>query len=443
MSRIFKHVPFSLGCTPAGMHKIAVLSLVLALVSATVFADWSRFRGPNGSGVSDAKTIPTEWTEDDYNWATNLPGEGHGSPVIVGDKIFILCGDQYTAARRIVRINAEDGKIQWVKTFKSAPHYVHRDNNYASSTPVADEKGVVTTWTTPRTFVITALDNDGEQMWQRDLGEYLASWGGAPSPIIVDDQVIIMSDQMDPQYQEAFLPEGSNITEPGDSYAIALDRNTGETNWKIDRVTVVAGYATPCVRELDNGKKEIVFIGSGNGITGVDPKTGETNWELRDALPARTVMSPLLMNGLIVGSSGGGTIGDQLVAVRPPHGDKEAEVVFQIKQSIPLVPMAVYNDGLLFLTCENGYISCVDAETGEYYWRERGRGKFMASPIIIDNRLFCIDRRGKIIVLAADKEFQELARNIMDDDCFATPAVAHGTLYIRTASQLISIGGEK
>ena len=420
-----------------------ILCLTLVSISITAFADWPRFRGPNGAGVSDTTTIPTEWADEDYNWRTNLPGEGHGSPVVIGNNIFVLCGDPFTAARRIVCVNSEDGKIKWVKSFKSALHYIHRSNNYASSTPTADKDGVVTVWTTPKTFIVTALDNDGEQMWQRDLGEYKSAWGGCPSPIIVDDMVIIQNDQMNPQFMKDFLPEGTAVTEAGHSYAIAMDRTTGETRWMTDRKSVIASYATPCVRELPNGEKELVFVGAYNGMTGIDVETGKVNWLAEDTFPNRTVMSPVIAGDLIVGTSGLRTIGDRMVAIRPPDDKNDTpEVAYRIKKSIPLVPTVVYKDGLLFLTCENGAVSCVDAATGEYYWRERTGGKFLGSPILVDDRLFCIDRRGDIFVLAAGKTFEILARNRLDDDSYATPAVANGTLYIRTTSELLSIGGK-
>lgn len=154
-------------------------------------------------------------------------------------------------------------------------------------------------------------------------------------------------------------------------------------------------------------------------------------------------MSPVIAGDLIVGTSGLRTIGDRMVAIRPPDDKNDTpEVAYRIKKSIPLVPTVVYKDGLLFLTCENGAVSCVDAATGEYYWRERTGGKFLGSPILVDDRLFCIDRRGDIFVLAAGKTFEILARNRLDDDSYATPAVANGTLYIRTTSELLSIGGK-
>ncbi len=426
------------------MKRTAILLLTLATISVTASADWSRFRGPNGAGVSDAKTVPTEWTDDDYNWITDLPGEGHGSPVVVGNRIFVLCADPFTALRLVVCVNSDDGKILWRKSFRSAPHYVHRANNYASSTPAADGDGVVVSWTTPKTFILLALDNDGEKLWERDFGEYKASWGGAPSPIIVDDTVIILNDQMNPRVQAQFLPEGTEITEPGKSAAIAVDRATGEDRWKVDRTSIIAGYSTPCVRELPGGKKEVVFFGTANGMTGIDVATGEINWEMRDAFQSRTVMSPILAGDLIIGTAGNGLIAEKLVAVRPPNGDGgKAELVFKITKSIPLVPTVVHKDGLLFMTCENGWISCVNATTGEYLWRERVRTKFFASPIWIDGRIFCVGRRGDVLVLAAGDKFEELAHNSLGDDSFSTPAVSNGTIYFRTATQLMSLGGEK
>jgi len=176
---------------------------------------------------------------------SELPGEGHGSPVAVGDRIFVLCADMFTADRQVVCVSASKGEILWTKNFPSAPHYLHRDNNYASSTPAADGNGVVVCWTTPANFVLLALDNNGNEMWRKDYGEYKSTWGGAPSPIIVDDVVVIMNDQLDPRSQAAFLPQGTSeqyINTPGKSFAAALDRVTGQEIWKVDRTTAAAGY---------------------------------------------------------------------------------------------------------------------------------------------------------------------------------------------------------
>ncbi|HIE98187.1 MAG TPA: hypothetical protein EYQ63_14545 [Fuerstia sp.] len=424
------------------MKPVLIFSFFLLAVLAES-ADWPRFRGPNGTGISDAKNIPTTWTADDYAWTTDLPGQGHGSPVVVGNHIYLLSGDEQTAQRSVLCVNAADGKLLWQRAFDSTPGHLHSDNNYASSTPAADANGVVAAWTSTDSFMLVALSNNGHEIWRRDMGEYKSAWGGAPCPIIVDDVVVILNDQMDPKIMVRFLPETIKLTEPGKSSAIAFDRATGKVQWKIDRRTIIAGYATPCVRQLDNGSREIVFFGTGNGMTGVDPATGKINWKVEDALRSRTVMSPVLAGDLIIGSHGRGLVGEKLIAVRPPNDQNdEAEVVFEIVKSIPLVPTPIYRNGLLFMTCETGIVSCIDAADGQEIWRERVRGKFYASPICVGDRLFCVDRSGNVIVLAASEQFTKLASNPLGDDCFATPAVANETIYFRTASQLIALTGK-
>lgn len=425
--------------------KLLLLSgVVLTSVVGAEAADWPRFRGPNGTGIGHANTIPTTWTTDDYTWRTNLPGQGHGSPIVVDNHIYLLSGDRQTAERFVLCVNADNGNLLWQRGYASTPGELHRDNNYASSTPAADAHGVIAAWTSTDSFILVALDNHGNEVWQRDLGEYKSAWGGAPCPIIVDDLVVVLNDQMDPKIMARFLPKGTEITEPGKSSAIAIDRNTGKIRWKITRRTIIAGYATPCVRHLPGGKKEIVFFGTGNGMTGVDPSTGNVNWELNNSFRSRTVMSPVLAGDLIIGSHGLGIVGDKLIAVRPPNErDSDAQVVFEMRKSIPLVPTAIYRNGLLFITCETGIVSCVDATNGNEVWRERVRGKFYASPVCVGDRLYCVDRSGSVIVLAASRQFAHLATNPLEDDCFATPAVANESMYFRTASQLIALKGDE
>ncbi len=262
------------------MKLLLIFSFVLTFTVAES-ADWPRFRGPNGTGISDAKNIPTTWTTADYAWLTDLPGQGHGSPIVVGDRIYLLSGDEQTAERFVLCVNATDGELLWQRGYASTAGELHRDNNYASSTPAGDADGVVAAWTSTDSFMIVALDNDGNEVWQRDLGEYKSAWGGAPCPIIVDDLVVILNDQMDPRIMARFLPKGTEITGPGKSSAIALERATGKIRWATTRRTVIAGYATPCVRQLASGGKEIVFFD-----TAIRRSSCRTSSESRPTFPS-------------------------------------------------------------------------------------------------------------------------------------------------------------
>ncbi|MDH3582908.1 MAG: PQQ-like beta-propeller repeat protein [Phycisphaerae bacterium] len=206
---------------------IAVLCLAQASAPAQE-AQWTRFRGPNGSGISDARSIPTSWTADDYNWITTLPGKGSSSPVVWGDRVFLACSDKAKATRTILCIETGDGRIRWRRDFPLRDYRMHRDNDFASATPTVDADGVIVVWSTPKQLLMLALDLDGNEKWRRDLGPYKGLHGSASSPVLVGDLVILANDQMDPRVMARYLPKGASMI-PGKSFLIAVDRKTGET----------------------------------------------------------------------------------------------------------------------------------------------------------------------------------------------------------------------
>ena len=407
--------------------------------------DWSRFRGPNGTGISPAKTVPAKWTEDDYNWVLKLPGHGHGSPVIVGERLYLVSGKKKSAERIVVCVSTKSGKILWKKPFKSKRHRLHPANNYGSSTPVADEQGVIVTWATPAQLMLKALTKEGDEVWSRDLGPYKAINGAGTSPIIVDDLVIITNIQMDPAVfiRAGVLPKDYPDAKPLQSYLVAVDRKTGKTRWKLKRRSFLAGYTTPCIRPLANGAKELVVIDSYYGITGVNPKTGKVNWQTNKLLHSRTVASPVLAGDLILGSYGRGIAAEKMHAVLPGGKGKKPKVVFTVRRSAPLVPTPIVKDGLIFLWADNGVISCVKADNGEQVWRRRVGGNYYSSPVWVDRRLYNVQRNGDVVVVAAEKKFRKIARVPLGERSYATPAVANGVMYLRTETKLMSLGGKK
>jgi len=410
---------------------IAALLLPLvgfsALAGEAKEAEWTRFRGPDGAGISPATGIPVKWTEQDYRWKAKLPGQGHSSPVLWGDKVFITSADKDTYQRIVVCLKAADGTVAWEKRFESAQTVVTPANSLASSTPAVDADHVYVYWTTKEEITLLALDHSGKEVWRRKLGEFISEHGSGVSPVVFGDVVILPNDQ------------------EGNSSIIAVDRKTGADRWSIPRNTAKAAYGTPCVYRPDGGPPELIFTSNGHGVTSVDPATGQINWELKDAFSLRTVHSPVVAAGLIVNSCGVGGVAQRFVAVQPgsKKGGKEPKLVWEEKKSIPYVPTPVAKDDKLFLWTDNGVVRCLRAATGEQVWEGRVQDMFYGSPIWAEGRLYCISRKGVVHVVSAGDKFELLATNELGEGSHATPAIAGGVLYLRTFSHLIAIGGKK
>ncbi len=423
----------------------AVLAVILPAAPAAAGQEWGRFRGADGAGIARTADLPATWTEKDYNWKVKLPGPGHSSPVVWGKRIFLTCGDPETARRTVLCIDAADGRTIWRSDRTSKPHRMHRDNGYATATPAADEHGVVVTWTTPDEVVLLALDPDGRQVWRRELGPFVSAHGGGTSPIIFGDLVVLANDQEDMQLMAPYLPKGTPIGPPGKSSLVAVDRRTGRTRWQIPRRTALAAYSTPCVHRPEGGAPELIFSSTAHGITSVDPATGRVNWEVPDLFLDRCVGSPVSAGGLVMASYGQGARGTRLAAVRPgiPSKGIEPRLAYDVTQSVPLVPTPLFKDGKAFLWCDDGVVTCLEVPTGVVVWRQRVGGKFYGSPVCAGDRIYCIERGGEAVVIAASESYELLGRVPLGEPGFATPAVSDGVMYIRTLTYLRSLGGKR
>jgi outer membrane protein assembly factor BamB len=409
---------------------LAATAAVLTFAAASTAQEWTRFRGPNGTGQSEATTIPTEWTDADYNWKIELPGVGHGSPVIWGERLFVGSADPATGAKMLFAVRTTDGEVLWKKEYPATVHNKHALNSFASCTPACDQDHVYFAWATPDEYNLLALDHQGEEVWRAGLGKFIARHGFGASPIVYQDLVIITNDQ------------------EGESSLIAVDRNSGKPRWKIPRKSLApqsASYSTPMIYTPPGGEDELIVNSWAHGIVSHNPRTGEVNWEA-PVFKLRTVGSPVLASGLIWGSCGEGAGNNSVVAITP--GDKNGRkpsVEFSVgpKSLWPYVPTMVAAGDLLFLWGDGGIVTCVDARTRRELWRQRVGGTFYASPLRIGDRIFGISTTGEVVVLAAAPKFQELARNQLGDDTHATPAIAEGKLFARTQTKLMSIGGKK
>jgi outer membrane protein assembly factor BamB len=229
------------------------LVVVLARGAFAGEHDWPRFRGPNGTGVSPASTIPARWTDQDYNWKVEVPGVGHSSPVAWGDCIFLTSADRETARRTVLCLDTADGRTRWRHDYPSHTFRQHRHNSYATATPAVDGHGVVVTWSTFDEMALMALDREGRETWRRDLGPYVGKHGTGASPILVGGLVVLANDQENPGLLPQVYGESGSKIPAGKSFLIAVDRKTGRTRWHTERRTgLSARLARPLHRNCQN-----------------------------------------------------------------------------------------------------------------------------------------------------------------------------------------------
>ncbi len=403
----------------------SIILTVLAFPAISSGQEWTRFRGPNGSGISAAKTIPTVWTDNDINWKAPLPGPGHSSAVLWGDRLFLTTGDESTNRLWVLCLSVNRGQVLWQEAFPLTSYHRNPFNTVASGSPAVDERRVYVCWSVPERIVLTAFEHDGRRAWEKDLGPFISQHGGGASPILYRDKVILANQQ------------------DGPSFWIALDAATGEPRWKTPRKTTEAGYSTPCVYEPESGKPELIFTSHSHGISGVDPDTGAVLWELAGVFDKRVVSSPVPAAGLVVAACGSGEGGIYLVAARPGDAaaNRKPELAYTVRRAAPYVPTSICVGPWLFLWGDDGVVSCLRAASGELKWQERLGKHFFSSPVCVGDRLFGISTTGEVVVLAASDRFQLLARYPLGETTHSTPAVAGGRMYIHTVKHLISIGG--
>ncbi|MBI5760486.1 MAG: PQQ-binding-like beta-propeller repeat protein [Planctomycetales bacterium] len=401
-------------------------------------ADWSRFRGPNGSGVSDERGLPDRWSDsENLLWKLELPGSGSSSPITVGDRIFVTCysgygvskseaGDQAKLERNLVCVNARDGKIEWQKSMKAKlPEERYggmiAEHGYASSTPASDSE---------RVYVfcgksgVHAFDLKGKLQWQADVGSGSAmnNWGSGTSVVLHKNLVILNADA-----------ESEAI--------IALDKVTGKEVWRASAKGYKGSWSTPIVVDV-GGKQELVVIVPGE-VWGLDPSDGGLLWfcEARQGASSSAVTRDGVVYAIAGGPGGSGAI-----AIRAGGRDDvtKSHVVWQ-KNVGAYVPSPVLVGNHLCWVDDRGVAYCYDAKTGDEIYRERlpDAGGVYASVVAADGKIFAVTRRRGTFVLGTGKKLEQIAQNKFgsdDTDFNASPAIGKGQLLLRSNRQLYCVG---
>ncbi len=417
------------------LPRAAALALLLAAFFAATSAagqEWTRFRGPNGTGVSSSRGLPVSWTEKEFVWRVPIAGASHSQPVIWGERLFLLTALDAGKERVLLCLSKTDGRELWRQTYAlPMPRLGNRNTGYANTSPVVDADRVVACFVSRDHFWVRAFDHAGQELWRRDLGPFSAQHGHGASPIIHDGRVIVTNDQ------------------DGTSSVVALDLKTGAVVWTSPRATrgdtnVAAAYGTPVVHHRADGADELLLSSHAHGLSGLDARTGALNWE-SPVFDKRMVASPVVAGDLVIGTCGSGAgTGNYLSAVKlGGQGNVAAtHVAWTLKRATPYVPTPLFHEGRIYLISDAGFASAVEAATGKVLWSERlPRAEFFGSPVIVDGKIYCASTKGELIVLATGDTFRELGRSPLGEGTHSSPCVDAGRLYIKTFTHLVCLGG--
>ncbi|MSO21693.1 MAG: serine/threonine protein kinase [Acidobacteria bacterium] len=400
----------------------------LGLLSAA--ESWPQFRGPTGQGISSATHLPVTWnTKTNVVWKAPLPGKGWSSPVLSGKHLYLTAAvdgrERSSVTLRALCVNAKDGKILWdTEVFTpdpSGPKATHGKNSLASSTPIVRGN---------RLFVhfghmgTAALDLSGKVQWRQTGLKYSPVHGNGGSPVLVGGLLV-------------FSCDGAK-----DPFVVALDAGTGEVRWRTPRNTPVKdkfSFSTPLEIKADSMRQ---IISAGSGLVGAyDPADGKEIWRVRYGEGHSVVPRPVYAHGLLFVSTG--YYGPVLLAIKPAgaHGDvTESGVVWRFAKAVSNTPsMLVVGDEIYFVS-DKGIATCLDARTGMVHWSERLEGEFSASPVYAEGRIYLQSEAGVGWVVRADRTFELLSKNDLEERTLASYAVAKNALFIRSEYHLWRVG---
>lgn len=395
--------------------------LISALTVGCASQEWARFRGVRGQGIGNAD-LPLSFDASHVRWRTDIGGSGHSSPVLWGKRVFLtrVAGK---GKREIVCYDADTGEQSWVYACTFKAHKQHRLNSFASSTPVADERGVYVMWSSGDRLVALAVDHQGELLWRRDLGGYHAQHGSGNSPVLHGECVIV-----------------ANENEGEDCFLTALDRRTGKPVWReeLQKSPRWACYSPPFLYEPTEGKPVMLVASAAHGLTAFEPGTGEVRWRANPGFKNRFIAAPALAGDKLLVNTGSGDSGKECVIFALGDAKEEAKILHRPRRGLPYVPAAIALGDRFFLFADSGFASCIDAATGEHLWRERIDGKFFSSPVSNGKAIYIGDRDGMLWTFSRDK-FEVLGSFDLGSPINATPALAHGAMFVRTGKELVRL----
>jgi len=405
------------------MKRILAFVILLANSANTSKAEfWANWRGPRGDGTCIEQDVPTNWDPAGAIWKTELPGQGHASPIVWGDHVFTVTALSATKERVLLCLDRASGKILWQQTVVQGPlEQINKENSYASSTPATDGERVFVTFRVGDEIVVAAHQlASGKQLWLVRPGTHTGEWGFSNEPVLFKDKVIVDGDSK------------------GDSFLVALRRADGKTLWRINRINKGISYSAPLIREMA-GRTQLIQCGD-RCVASFDPETGKQLWTV-DGPSQEFVATPVYSEkaGLVfVSSSWPKQI---LLAIRPDgNGDVTGtHVVWRDNKGASYVPSLIVAGDFLLSVNNAGVAFCYEAATGKVLWQEK-LGRHHASPVLMGGLVFFINDNGEVNVIKPGPDFERIAKYELGEQCYASPAISNGQVFLRGFKHLFCIG---
>ena len=421
------------------MRSVVLFFFVAGLIRAE---NWPGWRGPSGDGVSAGKGIPTKWSStENIAWRIAVPGEGHSSPIVWGDKVFLTSSLTEKNKRILLCIDRLSGQTVWKRdVVQSPPETVHRLNSRASGTPATDGKQVYVTFMraegdeviapnvgserliTPGKIIVAAYDLDGNEKWKTNVGDFLSAHGFNTCPVLFEDLVILNGDH------------------DGNAYLVALDRQSGRQRWRTRRENKTRSYVTPIIREID-GITQMILSGS-LCIASYDPRNGKRHWIVDG--PTEQFVASVVYDGKYVFATGGYPERHTL-AIRP--GGKgnvtDTHIAWRTTRGAAYVPSPIISGRYLLMVADSGIASCFEARTGKRHWMERLPGGHSPSPVSADGLVYFVSDRGVTTIIRPSETFAVIAKNELGEPVSASPSISQGQIFLRTHQHLYCIGSKK
>ena len=385
---------------------------------------WSRFRGPLGTGESvDAELAPLT-PDGPVAWSVELPVRGHSSPIVWGDRVFLTGatrdGDQ--VRRHVICVDRNSGQLLWNQiAARGGGEQLHKMNSWATPSCATDGERVVAFFGSGGLHCFSV---DGEPLWSRDLGEFPGTWGVGASPIILGESVI------------------QNCDAEGESYLLAVDRSTGKDIWRTPRQSKPkGGWSTPVL--IHTGDRSELVLNGEFGVEAYDPMTGSRLWNCR-GFNGRGTPSPAWGNGLLYVVNG--KAGD-VYAVRPGgSGDvTDTRMAWHTsRRGGRDLPSPALAGGVMLVIGMAGVATGYDSEDGEELFKQRLGGNFSGSPVVCRGLVYALSESGEITVLRPGAKLETVARatiRVDDEEVFRSSlAISRNQLLARSDRRLYCLG---